>query len=99
MKVEVIKKFIDKHTNAVRKVGDIIDVTQERYDEIKETGEFVKEVDAETVKGHLVKDDLETWKKDDLVKLAGDMGLETTGTKAEIIERIVAEEVEAPAEE
>lgn len=44
--VTVKEKFIDKHTRGVRKVGDVIEVTQERFDEIAAAGEFVEKQEA-----------------------------------------------------
>lgn len=46
------------------------------------------------VKANLDPQDLENWSLKELKKLAKDMGLSTSGTKAELIERIAAEEVE-----
>lgn len=53
----------------------------------------------EMVTGHLDAAQLENMKKDDLEKLAADMGVKTTKnmTKAEIAALIAAEEVQAPA--
>ena len=85
MRVEVIQKFKDKHTGEIRNVGDVLDVTQERFDEIMTVGEFVKEVEEASPS----RAELETWKKDELVKLAEDMGLDSAGTKANIIDRII----------
>lgn len=50
------------------------------------------------VKANLDPEDLENWSVKELKKLAKDMGLSTSGTKAEIIERIAAEEVEIDPE-
>lgn len=41
MRVEVIKKFKDKHTGKMRRPGDICEITEERYAEIAEAGEYV----------------------------------------------------------
>ena len=43
--------------------------------------------------------ELAKWKKEDLQKLASDMGLSDGGTKEELAKRIAAEEVEVPEEE
>lgn len=54
----------------------------------------------EMVTGHLDATQLENMKKDDLEKLAADMGVKTTKnmTKADIAALIAAEEVQAPAD-
>lgn len=54
-----------------------------------------------TVKGHLSKEQLEEMKVSDLKKLAEAMGIDTGSLekKAELVEAISTEEVEAPAEE
>ena len=50
------------------------------------------------VKANLDTEDLENWSVKELKKLARDMGLSTSGTKAELVERITAEEVEISPE-
>lgn len=42
MKVKVTKVFRDKYTNKIRKVGDELDVSNERYAEIKDYVEIIK---------------------------------------------------------
>ena len=44
MKVKTVKKFRDKHTGEVHNVGDMFECTEDRYNEILETGEFVTKV-------------------------------------------------------
>lgn len=51
------------------------------------------------MKTHFDVKELEKWKKEDLQKLAREMGLSDSGTKEEIAKRIAAEEVEVPEEE
>ena len=51
------------------------------------------------MKAHFDVKELEKWKKEDLQKLASEMGLSDSGTKEEIAKRIAAEEVEVPEEE
>lgn len=47
MKVKVIKKFIDKHTKKVHKVGDILNIKKERFEEIKKVDKNLVEEIAE----------------------------------------------------
>ena len=49
--------------------------------------------------GHLDIKNLEKWKKDDLKKLAKEMGISDEGTVKERAARIAAEEVEVPEED
>lgn len=46
MKITVIKQFIDKHTKALNKIGQELEMTEERFAEINGTplGIFVEEV-------------------------------------------------------
>lgn len=46
MKVKVTTEFIDRHTGERHRVGEEMEVTQERYDEITRVGAFVKKVAA-----------------------------------------------------
>lgn len=50
-------------------------------------------------KGHLDREQLMSWAYNDIKKLAKEMGVPATGTKEEIVDRIVDEEVEIPVEE
>ena len=45
MKVKVIKKFRDKHTRAIHKVGAVITISKDRYEEIKAAGKYVEPVE------------------------------------------------------
>lgn len=60
--------------------------------------EEASEGTAGCVKANLDPQDLENWSLKELKKLAKDMELSTSGTKAELIERIAAEEVEIEPE-
>ena len=44
MKVKVIKSFIDKYTQQVRKVNETFDCTDKRFKEIEKVGHFVEKV-------------------------------------------------------
>ncbi len=53
MKVKTIKRFKDKHTGKVHKVGDVFTVNKDRFAEIIKSGKFVEEFtekEAETKK-------------------------------------------------
>lgn len=47
MRVRVVKSFIDKHTKAICYIGQEIDLTQERFEELTSTalGLFVEPLD------------------------------------------------------
>jgi hypothetical protein len=47
MKVKVIMPFNDKESGKVRNIGEVFDVTQKRFDEIKKAGRFVVAVEQE----------------------------------------------------
>ena len=53
MRVKVLKKFRDKHTGAIRRANDVIEVTEERFAEINKADktlivEFAEETTEET---------------------------------------------------
>ena len=41
MRVKVTRKFIDKHTGETHFKGDVLEISMERYEEIKAAGDFV----------------------------------------------------------
>lgn len=52
MKVKVTRKFIDKYTGVLYRRGDVLDITEERYNEIMSVGNLVFRIaqnDAESV--------------------------------------------------
>lgn len=44
MKVKVIKSFIDKYTEEVYNIDDVIDCSEKRYNEIIKVGNFVEKI-------------------------------------------------------
>lgn len=46
MRAKVLQRFIDKNTNALQEIGEEIEVTQKRFEEINSTvyGIFLEEV-------------------------------------------------------
>ena len=44
MKVKVLKKFKDRHTNEIHEVNKVLTISKERYEEILAVGEFVEEI-------------------------------------------------------
>ena len=47
MKVKVLKKFIDKHNGKVYNVGDELNITKKRYNEILSVDVLVEEIKEE----------------------------------------------------
>lgn len=45
MKVKVLTKFRDRHTSEIHKVDKVMDISEERYAEILEVGNFVEKVE------------------------------------------------------
>lgn len=44
MKVKVVGKFVDKHTKKVHKVGEVLTISKERFEEILTVGKLVEEI-------------------------------------------------------
>lgn len=44
MKVKVIHEFIDKHTTEIHKVNDILEISEERFEEILTVGKLIEKV-------------------------------------------------------
>ena len=42
MRVKVTRKFIDRHTGEAHFKGDVLEITEERYQEIASVGNFVQ---------------------------------------------------------
>lgn len=101
MKIEVLQKFIDKHTGEIHHAGDIMDVEEERYKEIKEKNKnLVKIVETEENESEEIqKDQLDKLKVDELKSLAESMGIEAAGKKAELIEQIMEKQGESKNED
>ncbi len=45
MKAKVLQKFEDKYTKEIYKVNDVIDITEERFEEILTVGKFVERIE------------------------------------------------------
>lgn len=50
MKIKVIKRFKDKNSGKIYKVGDVLTVSKERFAEIVKAGPYVEEYKEETEK-------------------------------------------------
>lgn len=91
--------------SATRKEPDVFTEDKAIADKAIASGYFQLVEEAEetqaTIKGHLDKRQLEEMKVDELRQLAEDMGIDTSSLKkkAELVEAIAAEEVEAPAQD
>ncbi len=100
MKAKVKISFRDKYTHNLRLAGEIIEVSEERYEEIEKVREGIlepvseeetQEEDQEETPGaeHYTKSELKKMTVEELKKLAEEKGVSAEGKKDEIIERIV----------
>lgn len=48
MKVKVLERFKDKYTGKVHEADKVMDVTEERFEEILTVGKFVEKISEET---------------------------------------------------
>jgi len=92
MKVKVLRNFRDKYTKKLYKKGQIIDVTNERYEEINSTAhgvlvKAIEEINAES--GQKV--NFEDMTKKEIIEYAKSKGVElnTRMTKAEMIKELM----------
>ena len=49
MKVKVTRKFNDRYTNVLHRRGDVLEISQERYEEIMRAGAFVMQISQDDV--------------------------------------------------
>lgn len=75
MKVKAIAKFQDMKEGMLREVGDVFEVSEERYDEITKAGEFVEEVEDD-------EEGLESMTKAELIEKAKALGVSEEEIKA-----------------
>ena len=92
MKVKVLRNFRDKYTKKLYKKGQIIDVTNELYEEINSTAhgvlvKAIEEINAES--GQKV--NFEDMTKKEIIEYAKSKGVElnTRMTKAEMIKELM----------
>lgn len=92
MKVKVLRNFRDKYTKKLYKKGQIIDVTNERYEEINSTAhgvlvKAIEEINAEP--GQKV--NFEDMTKKEIIEYAKSKGVElnTRMTKVEMIKELM----------
>lgn len=98
MKVRVInKKESVIYKCEVHRFGDEFEMDSAIAKNLIER-EFIEVVDeeAEVLTGHLDKEQLAGMPYKEVQKLAKDIGVDASGKKEEIIERIIAQEVELP---
>lgn len=84
MKIRVLKPFKDKHTKEIYEVGQEVEVTEERYAEIKRTASFnvrfeeVEEIDL----NNLTKEEIIEYAKESEIELDMEM------TKKDMIKKL-----------
>lgn len=89
MRVIVVQKFRDIHTKKIHHAGEVMDITEERYEEIhSKSKNLVKEVEEEAWV-ELKEEQLNKLKVDELRTLAKEMGVSTEGKKEELIAHIM----------
>ena len=49
LKVKVLKKYLDRYAGVYRNPGDVLEVSEKRYREIKLSGNYVEVIKAEKV--------------------------------------------------
>ena len=85
MKVRVLRRFRDKYTKKIYGIGEIIEVTNERYEEINSTahGILVEPIEEEI--------NLEDMTKKEIIKYAEKKGIELNPrmTKADMIKELM----------
>ncbi len=86
---------------AINKNSEPIEVEDAEAERLVGLGvaKYVDNTSESVIKGHLDVGQFDNWSIKELQKLAKDMGLKANGSKAELIARITAEEVEVPAED
>lgn len=96
------KPFELEDSKAKRIIGLGVAVKVDSSDE-EPAGELTEESADETaddeevsIKGHLDAEQLTEYSKEELKNLAKDLGVSTSGSKEQLIDRIIAVEVEAP---
>ena len=84
MRVKVLKRFKDKYTKKIYEIGEIIEVTNERYEEINSTAHGVLVEKIQEV-------DFDSMTKKELVEYAKEKGIELDMkmTKAEMIKELM----------
>lgn len=105
MLVKVIKDSIIYHGN-IYKTGTSFEIDDAIAKELIQNGNVVAKgnetaeevAEQTTVEGTISKEQLESMKYQELKKLASDLGINASGTKEELIDRIANEPVEAEPE-
>lgn len=92
MRVEVTKRFKDKHTGEIRQVGEIYEVTKERYAEITEAGDYVAVIVEDAVTDEL--DNMNAKELREYAKEKCGLTFEVGTKKALMIEEIRRKEAE-----
>ena len=78
MKVKVIQKFTDKYTGVIYNKGDLLEITEERYNEIMGVGDFVLKI-AQDDAQNAGEDDANTLSNDSEKTLTDDSGASQDG--------------------
>lgn len=63
MKVVVLRKFLDKYTGEIHKPDDVLEITEERFEEILKVGKLVEKVSEEKTETEELEKPAETKKR------------------------------------
>lgn len=56
IKVKVTHEFIDRHTNELHPQGAVFSVNEERFEEIKNAGDFVEVISEEVISEEVIQE-------------------------------------------
>lgn len=92
MKVRTLKRFKDVHTGEIHEANKEMEISEERYEELKKAGDYVEPLKEDEDWKKMDMESLRKMKVEDLRSLAKERGLDDTGKKEDLIARIAGQE-------